>query len=77
MFIAATVTFSVGRVDASWERDNEANYTSLGVAAPPRYLAWHEDGYGCGMDVGVLGHMPLACPAGGPPPPPALPDLLP
>ena len=77
VFVAASATFVAGRVDATWERDHEANYTTLGVAAPPRYVAWHEEAHGCGMDVGLVGHMPRECVAGGPPPPPTLPDILP
>lgn len=60
------------RVEVQWAR-YETRYgeeSSLSASAPPRFVVWHDDAYGCTMAVGVAGTVAMGCPAGAPPPPP-------
>ena len=74
-FVEAGVVAAGVRVEVVWEtwQTPHGNETTLAVSAPPRFVLWHDDAYGCGIDVNVAGTTRLPCLAGRPPAPPALP----
>lgn len=72
-FVDVVVTEPQGRLYVVWERqEGDQAYSDLAVAHPPRVFEWHEDEYGCWIAVSGLPST-SDCPAGGPPPPPAVP----
>lgn len=71
VFLGASASFPGGRAELKWERDAQAGYTSFSLVLPPRFVSWHDDEYGCAIEVGVIGARDLGCPAGAPPAPPS------
>lgn len=60
------------RVEVQWAHYETpyGNESSISASAPPRFVVWHDDVYGCTMAVNVAGTLATGCPAGAPPPPP-------
>lgn len=77
-FVGATLVLPVGRIDAQWDHDESAGYSSLAVVMPPRFASWYADADGCTLEIGVAGNTDVPCP-GAPPAPPSVPwgHLLP